>query len=296
VRRNEHGGVERLVRQVVDRYRSCTVVSWIDQRVDTRNVGFALGQRIDDAQCRRGTRFLDAGTVRDTEDDDRRVCEVGVDFCEFSLESVDDDRGHLVVNPASRLSDGHRLVGPAEQEMWIVRNAVAADAGAGIVKLAHRQVVSRVDRFADRNLEFVCEPTQFVGQPDVHVPIDPFEDLDGLRRRRVRDGVDLVVREFAVDERGCPRTLRVDTADDLGVLAADVAQGGARGRPFGAKGEPERVGCKATFAREMGLEDVTTGSRRQGRLGDHQIARCEPGCDVVDDRFDRREIGIIVLV
>ena len=196
--------------------------------------------------------------------------------------------GHPAVDLLRQLDEPERVVqlGPhlVGQVVRVDRDAVAADAGAGVERLeAERLGGGAPDRVPQVHAELVAEDRHLVDQRDVHVPVGVLQQLGHLRLARGL-GADHGVADLSVEVRRGLGAGRGDAADDLRGVADAV---GLVARVDPLRGEREvEADARAQAARllQHRADDLIGRARVGGGLQDHRA----PGAHQRGRRFRGR--------
>lgn len=195
----------------------------------------------------------------------------------------------------------------ADQEPRVDRDAVAADARAGVEDVDARVLVRDADDLGDVHAADAADLGKLVGEGDVHRAEGVLDDLGHLGGADVCDG-DLALAEAGVDLGHGLAHLGVVGADSSVVVqklvdhvARDDALGGVDELDVVAAGLDQQ-GTHETVdgvGRHGGLDDeygVDGRDLEDGLAGGNDVARVDLLVELVVGRGDRDDVGVADLV
>lgn len=221
--------------------------------------------------------------------------------------AVHDVLGHGGVGLKGEADEVGRLGVVADQEPRVDRDAVAADARAGVEDVHARVLVGDADDLGDVHAADSADLGEFVGEGDVHRAEGVLDDLGHLGGADVGDG-DLALAEAGVDlGHGLPHLGVVGANGTVVVqqLVDHVARDDALGSVdepdvlTGGLGEQRAHVAVDGVGRDGGLDDEHGALRRDledGLAGSHDVARVDLLVELVVGRGDRDDIGVADLV
>lgn len=220
---------------------------------------------------------------------------------------VHDVLGHGGVGLKGEADEVRRLGVVADQEPRVDRDAVAADARAGIENIHARVLVSDADDLCDVHAADAADLGELVGEGDVDRAEGVLDDLGHLGGADVGDG-DLALAEAGVDLGHGLAHLGVVGADGAVVVkqlvdhvARDDALGGVDEPDVPAAGLCEQRANEAVdgVGRDGGLDDEYGALGRDledGLAGSHDVAGVDLLVELVVGRGDRDDVGVADLV
>lgn len=221
--------------------------------------------------------------------------------------AVHDVLGHGGVGLKGEADEVGRLGVVADQEPRVDRDAVAADARAGVEDVHARVLVGDADDLGDVHAADSADLGEFVGEGDVHRAEGVLDDLGHLGGADVGDG-DLALAEAGVDLSHGLAHLGVVGADGAVVVqqlvdhvARDDALGGVDEPDVLAAGLCEQRAHEAVdgVGRDGGLDDEHGALGRDledGLAGSHDVAGVDLLVELVVGRGDRDDVGVADLV
>lgn len=221
--------------------------------------------------------------------------------------AVHDVLGHGGVGLKGEADEVRRLGVVADQEPGVNRDAVAADARAGVEDVDARVLVRDADDLGDVHAADAADLGQLVGEGDVHRAEGVLDDLGHLGGADVGDG-DLALAEAGVDLGHGLAHLGVVGADGAVVVqqlvdhvARDDALGGVDEPYVLAAGLGKQRAHEAVdgVGRHGGLDDenCALGSNLEdGLAGRHDVERVDLLVELVVGRGDRDDVGVADLV
>jgi hypothetical protein len=249
------------------------------------------GEPFDQRQGSRVSQLLDPVAIGQAKDQDRDTLEAA----ERLLDCPDRQPDLAVVDPAAQLDQLH-LGCPAEQEVGIDRDAVAADAEARLVDVAVGLAVGRRDHFLDVDTYPVGVTGKLVGQGDVHVAVGgvgQLAELGGFGRAHQDD---FGVEDRAVEGRRPGARFGAQAADQLGIHG-QVLERRPAVQPLGREGDEEVLLEAQAADRGQPWPEATAGvADRQGGLEDDRRARMDARCDRLDRRVHVAIVGLLLVV
>lgn len=215
--------------------------------------------------------------------------------------------GHGGVGLQGEADEVGRLGVVADQEPRVDRDAVAADARAGIEDVHARVLVGDADDLGDVHAADAADLGELVGEGDVHRAEGILDDLGHLGGTDVGDG-DLALAEAGVDlSHGLPHLGVVGT--DGAVVVQQLVDHVARDDTLGGVDEPDVL---AAGLREQRANEAVDGVGRHGGLDDEHgslggdleyslasgddVARVDLLVELVIGRGDRDNVGVADLV
>lgn len=228
-------------------------------------------------------------------------------LCHDLVCAVHDVLGHGGVGLKGEADEVGRLGVVADQEPRVDRDAVAADARAGVEDVHARVLVGDADDLGDVHAADAADLGELVGEGDVHRAEGVLDDLGHLGGADVGDG-DLALAEAGVDLRHGLAHLGVVGADGAVVVqqlvdhvARDDALGGVDESDVLAAGLCEQRAHEAVdgVGRDGGLDDEHGAFGRDledGLAGRHDIAGVDLLVELVVGRGDRDDVGVADLV
>lgn len=220
---------------------------------------------------------------------------------------VHDVLGHGGVGLQGEADEVGRLGVVADQEPRVDRDAVAADARAGVEDVHARMLVGDADDLGDVHAADAADLGKLVGECDVDRTEGVLDDLGHLGGADVGDG-DLALAEAGVDLSHGLAHLGVVGADGAVVVqqlvdhvARDDALGGVDEPDVLAAGLCEQRAHEAVdgVGRDGGLDDEHGALGRDledGLAGSHDVARVDLLVELVVGRGDRDDVGVADLV
>lgn len=221
--------------------------------------------------------------------------------------TVHDVLGHGSVGLQREADEVRRLGVVADQEPRVDRDAVAADARAGVEDVHARVLVGDANDLGDVHAADAADLGELVGEGDVHRAEGVLDDLGHLGGTDVCDG-DLALAEAGVDlGHGLPH-LGIVGADGAVVVqqlvdhvARDDALGGVDELDVPAAGLGQQRAHEAVdgVGRDGGLNDengALGGDLEDGLAGSHDVARVDLLVELVVGRGDRDDVGVADLV
>lgn len=221
--------------------------------------------------------------------------------------SVHDVLGHGGVGLKGEADKVGRLGVVADQEPRVDRDAVAADARAGVEDVHARVLVGDADDLGDVHAADAADLGELVGECDVDRAEGVLDDLGHLGGADVGDG-DLALAEAGVDLRYGLAHLGVVGTDGAVVVqqlvdhvARDDALGGVDELDVPTAGLGEQRAHEAVdgVGRDGGLDDEHGALGRDledGLAGSHDVARVDLLVELVVGRGDRDDVGVADLV
>ena len=221
--------------------------------------------------------------------------------------AVHDVLGHGGVGLKGEADEVGRLGVVADQEPRVDRDAVAADARAGVEDVHARVLVGDADDLGDVHAADSADLGELVGEGDVHRAEGVLDDLGHLGGADVGDG-DLALAEAGVDLGHGLAHLGVVGADGAVVVkqlvdhvARDDALGGVDEPDVLAAGLCEQRANEAVdgVGRDGGLDDEYGALGRDledGLAGSHDVAGVDLLVELVVGRGDRDDVGVADLV
>lgn len=215
--------------------------------------------------------------------------------------------GHGGVGLQREADEVGRLGVVTDQEPRIDRDAVAADARAGVENVHARVLVGDADDLSDIHAADAADLGKLVGECDVDRTEGILDDLGHLGGADVGDG-NLALTEAGVDLRHGLAHLGVVGADGAVVVkqlvdhvARDDALGGVDESDVLAAGLCEQRANEAVdgVGRHGGLDDEHGALGRDledGLAGCHDVARVDLLVELVVGRGDRDDVGVADLV
>lgn len=265
-----------------------------------------LGHGLEHLQRRRLANVVDVLLVGEAVDADLRgVRDAALDH--DLVGPVHDVLGHGGVGLKGEADEVGRLGVVANQEPWIDRDAVAADAWAGVEDVDARVLVGDADDLGDVHAADTADLGELVGEGDVDRAEGVLDDLGHLGGADVGDGY-LALAEAGVDlSHGLPH-LGVVGADGA-VVVKQLVDHVARNDALGGVDEPDVLAAglceqRANEAvdgvgRDGGLDDEHGALGRDledGLTGSHDVAGVDLLVELVVGRGDRDDVGIADLV
>lgn len=280
----------------------------LDPRVVDLNGARAevLGHGLEHLQRRRLADVVDVLLVSEAVDADLRSVRdaaLGHDL----VRAVHDVLGHARVGLQREADEVRRLGVVADQEPRVDRDAVAADARAGVKDVDARVLVRDADNLCDVHAADAADLGELVGEGDVDRAEGVLDDLSHLGGADVGDR-DLALAETGVDLGHGLAHLGVVGADGAVVVqqlidhvARDDALGGVDEPDVLATGLGEQRAHEAVdgVGRHGGLDDEHGTLRRDlenGLAGSHDIAGVDLLVELVVGRGDRDDVGVADLV
>lgn len=221
--------------------------------------------------------------------------------------AVHDVLGHGGVGLKGQADEVGRLGVVADQEPRVDRDAVAADARAGVQDVDARVLVRDADDLGDVHAADAADLGELVGEGDVHRAEGVLYDLGHLGGADVSDG-DLALAEAGVDLRHGLAHLGVVGSDGAVVVqqlvdhvARDDALGGVDEPDVLAAGLGEQRANEAVdgVGRDGGLDYEHGALRRDlehGLACRHDVARVDLLVELVVGRGYRDDVGVADLV
>lgn len=221
--------------------------------------------------------------------------------------AVHDVLGHGGVGLKGEADEVRRLGVVADQEPRVDRDAVAADARAGVEDVDARVLVRDSDDLGDVHAADAADLGELVGECDVDRAEGVLDDLGHLGGADVGDG-DLALAEAGVDLGHGLANLGVVGADGAVVVqklvdhvARDDALGGVDEPDVIAAGLGQQRAHEAVdgVGRDGGLDDEHGALGRDledGLAGGHDVARVDLLVELVVGRGDRDDVGVADLV
>lgn len=265
-----------------------------------------LGHGLEHLQGRRLAHVVDVLLVGEAVDAD--LGGVGDSALRHDLVgAVHDVLGHGGVGLKSKADEVRRLGVVADQEPRVDRDAVAADARAGVEDVHARVLVGDADDLGDVHAADAADLGELVGEGDVDRAEGVLDDLGHLGGADVGDG-DLALAEAGVNLGHGLAHLGVVGADGAVVVqklvdhvARDDALGGVDEPDVLAAGLGKQRAHEAVdgVGRHGGLDDEHGALGRDledGLAGRHDVARVDLLVELVVGRGDRDDVGVADLV
>lgn len=220
---------------------------------------------------------------------------------------VHDVLGHGGVRLQGEADEVGRLGVVADQEPRVDRDAVAADARAGVEDVHARVLVRDADDLGDVHAADTADLGELVGEGDVHRAEGILDDLGHLGGADIGDG-DLAPAEAGVDLSNGLAHLGVVGADGAVVVkqlvdhvARDDALGGMDEPDVTAAGLDKQRAHEAVdgVGRNGGLDDKhgTLGRDfEDGLAGGYDVARVDFLVELIIGRGNRDDVGVADLV
>lgn len=221
--------------------------------------------------------------------------------------AVHDVLGHGGVGLQGEADEVGRLGVVADQEPRVDRDAVAADARAGVEDVDARVLVRDADDLGDVHAADAADLGELVGEGDVHRAEGVLDDLGHLGGADVGDG-DLALAEAGVDLSHGLAHLGVVGADGA-VVVQQLVDHVARDDALGGVDEPDALAAglgkqRANEAvdgvgRDGGLDYEHGALGRDledGLAGRHDVAGVDLLVELVVGRGDRDDVGVADLV
>lgn len=220
---------------------------------------------------------------------------------------VHDVLGHGGVRLQGEADEVGRLGVVADQEPRVDRDAVAADARAGVEDVHARVLVRDADDLGDVHAADTADLGELVGEGDVHRAEGILDDLGHLGGADIGDG-DLAPAEAGVDLSNGLAHLGVVGADGAVVVkqlvdhvARDDALGGMDEPDVTAAGLDKQRAHEAVdgVGRNGGLDDkhgTLWGDFEDGLAGGYDVARVDFLVELIIGRGNRDDVGVADLV
>lgn len=221
--------------------------------------------------------------------------------------AVHDVLGHGGVGLKGKADEVGRLGVVTDKEPRVDRDAVTADARAGVEDVHARVLVRDANDLGDVHATDAADLGELVGECDVHRAKGVLDDLGHLGGANVGDG-NLTLAEAGVDLSNGLAHLGVVSADGAVVVqqlvdhvAWDDALGGVDEPDVVAAGLDQQRAHEAVdgVGRHGGLDDEhgTLGSDLEdGLAGGHDVARVDFLVELIVGRGNRDDVGVADLV
>ena len=195
----------------------------------------------------------------------------------LGLDLVDHPFGLVVVDFPCGTDQAGLLGRAGDHEPGIDRDAVTADAGAGLQNADPGVTIGEADQFPDVDVVAIADDRELVGERDVDVTKGVLGELGHFGQAST--GLEhLAAHELAIEVGGRLGRGVIDAADDAVVLH-EFGQDAAGQHALRAMGDQHALADVNAFLDQRLDHEIFGGADRAGALQDHEITGLDEGRD-----------------